>query len=234
MAKPSVKNAETIEQEFKDYAYIVSHDLGAPVRAMVEFSKLLQEEQQEHLSDDAKLYLSLVIDNGVKMQRMLKGLLDYSRLNTKPFKSVSLDMNAVLGQCLKALETKVKESKAEILYTQLPSIDFDAERMAQLLEILLENAITYIPGGKAPRIKCDIRDENGNWHMMIEDNGIGIAPQFREKIFKIFQRLHTEEEYPGIGMGLALAQKIVQSAQGKIWFEDALAGGAVVHILLPK
>lgn len=234
MPSHPVKDAAAIEKEFKDYAYVVSHDLGAPVRAMVEFSRLLKEEQKEKLSEEAILYLTLIIDSGEKMQRMLKGLLEYSRLNTKTYTPASIDMNKAVAQCMAGLADKIKAGKAQITYDRLPTVVFDAERMGQLLTAVIDNAITFVPQGREPVVTITAQEEEKQWHFLVEDNGLGIGDQFHQKIFGIFQRLHTDEEYPGIGMGLTLVQKILQMQGGSVWIEGGVGSGTRLHFTFPK
>ncbi len=226
-------DAQAIAAEFKEYAYSVSHDLSAPVRAMVEFSKLLTNEHANALDDEGKEYLSVIIESGQKMQAMMEGLLQYSRLNTmaKPF--VKVDSGRIVQDLQVIMAAQIKASKAVLEVGVLPTVTADIEQFMQILNALIDNAIKFQPKGNAPKIKI-IAEENGDfWQFAVADNGIGIKPQLQEKIFKLFARLHSDEEYPGIGMGLTLAQKITHRHGGKIWFESTIGNGSTFYFTLP-
>lgn len=230
----ALPDAETIAQEFKEFAYVVAHDLSAPLRGMVEFSKLLKTEQFDALSDDGKEYISLISESGEKLQKMLGGLLDYSRLNTmgKPLSKV--DCNRVLEDCRIVLKDKLEASNAKVDITALPSVMADADQLMQLFLLLVDNALTFhVPGG-APDVSVCAENNEKDWVFTIRDNGIGIEPQFHKRVFQPFQRLHTDSEYPGIGMGLTLAKKIVTRHGGQIWIDLTPPGkGSSFHFTLP-
>lgn len=219
-------DAQAVLQEFKDYAYGVSHDVGAPVRAMVEFSKLITTEHAQNLNEEGKLYLSLIIESGEKLQKMMAGLLDYSRLNTeaKPFTGV--DCNITLESALMFLGKKFDFSRECIDSAPLPNIYGDAQQLEQLFVVLLDNALKFQPPDSKAAIKIDARKEEGCWKFAIKDDGIGIAEWYQQKIFQIFQRLNPDREYPGVGIGLTLAQKIVRHHGGRIWVESVVGQGA--------
>lgn len=225
-------DAQAIAAEFKDYAYSVSHDLSAPIRAMVEFSKLLTNEHADSLNEEGKEYLELIIENGQKMQAMMDGLLQYSRLNTmaKPFTKVSVAR--LLADIRVVMQPQITASKAVIELDELPSITADFEQLMYLLGALLDNAIKFQHKGNIPQIKISAEKKNGFWQFAIADNGIGIKPQYQDKIFKLFARLHTDDEYPGVGIGLTLVQKIVQRHGGKIWYESCSQQGSVFYFTL--
>ncbi len=225
-------DAQEIAREFREYAYNVSHDLSAPVRGMVEFSRLLSTDQADVLSKDGKLYLALIIENGEKLYHMMDGLLAYSRLNTaNPFSDV--DCNLLLKNCLIVWDKidTIYSSITEIV--SLPVVNADAEQIMQLFMILLDNAFKFHLPGSKPYIRVSAQRQAQEWCFSIADNGIGIDPAFGQRIFKLFQRLHTDREYPGIGAGLALAQKIVHHHGGKIWFEPTPRQGTTFLFTIP-
>ena len=235
-AQPLVTSlsADAIAKEFRDFAYSVSHDLGAPARAVVEFSKLLKDEQPNALTEDGKLYLSLIISNGEKLQQMLAGLLDYSRLNTLAKTLSVVDCNVLLEHCQVVLKEKIKEKRAVLEIDPLPHVKADAEQLIQLFLALLDNALTYHLPVEAPHIQLSAMEEDNGWRFSIRDDGIGIEPSFHKQIFDAFQRLHNEEEYSGIGMGLALAQKIANRHDSRIDVDSTLHHGATFYFTLPK
>ncbi len=222
-------DAAAIAAEFKDYAYSVSHDLSAPVRAMVEFSKLLTNEHANSLNDEGKEYLSVIIENGHKLQAMMAGLLAYSRLNTMAKGFVKVDAGRIVQDLRLIMEPQIKASKAVLEIGDLPTVTADIEQLMQVLHILLDNAIKFQPHENIPTIKISAEEKQSFWQFAVSDNGIGIKPQFQDKIFKLFSRLHSDEEYPGIGIGLTLAQKIIHRHGGKIWFESTIGKGSVFY-----
>ena len=225
--------AQKIAQEFKQFAYIVSHDLSTPVRGMVEFSKLLKAEAQEALSADAKEYLTLIVESGEKLQGMMVGLLDYSRLNTMSKPVAKVNCNSVLSDCQVVLKDKIKASKAKLDIATLPTVTADAEQLMQLFLMLLDNALKFQPEGNPPQISVSAEKKDAEWVFTIRDSGIGVEEQFYTRIFQPFQRLHTESEYPGTGMGLALAKKIVDRHGGQIWVHSTHDQGTAFCFTLP-
>lgn len=229
----SPRDAEAVAAEFKDYAYSVSHDLSAPVRAMVEFSHILSTEHTAGLSANAKEYLSIIIDNGKKLQAMMDGLLAYSRLNTAARPFAMVDCNYVLAESVSALASKIKAAGAEINIAHLPSFSGDETQLVQLFTVLLDNALTYRRRDSALQISVSAERVGEQWKITVADNGIGIAARHQQRIFRFFQRLHTDEEYPGVGMGLALAHKIMQRHCGDIACVPDYSPGAAFYVLFP-
>jgi len=224
---------ETVAKNFKEFAYAVSHDLGTPLRAMVEFSRILKAENLDALDDDSKLYLSMIINNGEKAQAMLAGLLEYSRLNTVVMPFAPTDCNQLIGQCQSELAETIAKHKAKIAAGALPTVHADSDQIKRLLLALLRNAVLFHPAGKVPDVSVSAEQHANEWVFTVRDNGIGIDPKFHERIFLPFRRLHPEEEYPGVGMGLALAKKIVEHHGGRIWVDSEPGRGAAFLFSLP-
>ena len=234
--KPAIiplQDATTIAQEFKDYAYIVSHDFSAPLRAVVEFSKLLNSEHAAQLNDEGKQYLAMIVESGEKMQQMMSGLLDYSRLNTmaKPVKKV--DCNTVVQDCLLVLQDKIKKTGAKIEILPLPVLNADIDNLMQLFIILIENALKFHAAGANPFLRISAQKTEKEWEFTFRDHGIGIEPQYHERIFKPFQRLNGEKDYPGVGMGLALAHNMIDRHSGRIWVDAEVQKGTAIKFTLP-
>lgn len=222
-------DAETLAADFMDYAYRVAHDLSSPVRGMVEFSSILRSECEGRLEGDAQIYLSYIIENGRKLQAMMDGLLAFSRINTVPIVLTSVDCDALFRQCCIMLQEKISDTRAEIIAGDLGTVTADSRQLAQLFMLLLDNTLKFRQADRAPRIEVAAERKNGFWQLSVRDNGIGILPQHQERIFKLFSRLHTDEEYEGTGIGLTLAQKIVQSHNGQIWCESVPGKGSVFY-----
>lgn len=219
--------------EFKDYAYSVSHDLSAPIRAMVGFSNILAEEHAGSLNDEGKEYLALIVQSGQKLQAMMEGLLAYSRLNTQ-FKSPSrVDCNLVLDQCRTVFDEEIKSKGATLEISNLPAVRADADQAFQLFTVLLDNALKFQPRGNKPHISIAAERAGSFWQFTVADNGIGVKPPHYAKIFKLFQRLHTDEEFPGVGVGLTLAEKIVHRHGGIISCTSSGMQGLKILFTLP-
>jgi len=224
---------EALAGEFQAYAYIVSHDLGAPLRTIVEFSKLLKSEHAAALDEEGRLYLSMIVDGGARMQKMLGGLLAYSRLNTISQPVSTVNCTALLECCLGIARESGTLGKAVVKRGSLPAIAAGEDQLKHLFSILLDNALKFQPPGQIAQIEIFAEKITDAWVFTFKDNGIGIDPAFHKDIFLPFRRLHADSEYPGIGMGLALARKIVEKHHGKILVESATDQGASFMFSLP-
>jgi len=224
-----------VRNEFMDFTYTISHDLGTPLRAVVNFSKLLATQGEGTLNEKCTRYLQFVIEGGEKLQAMLTGLVHYSRLNTQGKPPETLEIGAIIGQCHASLKEKIADCKGTIrVHGTLPGITADPEQCFQLFLVLVDNALTYHAPGVAPEIHISAQDMGNAWQFSVEDNGIGIAPANAERVFEVFKRLHTDEEYPGTGMGLALARKIVGRHGGEIRIAAGKNGGTLCWFTFPK
>lgn len=222
-----------IAEEFRQYAYSVSHDVSAPVRAMVEFSKLLSAEQAAALSADGKEYLSLIVENGQKLQAMMDGLLEYSRLNTQAKPPTKVDMNQLVRVTISELDDIIKRTGAVIKTEELPMIHADTEQMKRLFHALIDNALKFQPSGNAPIVNISAKKTSDGFEFRAADNGIGIAPAHHDSIFQLFKRLHADEEYRGVGMGLTLARKIAHRHGGTLACSANKPNGSVFTLTLP-
>ena len=184
----TLTEAERITQEFKQFAYTISHDLNAPLRGIVEFSKLLKAEAPESLNAEAKEYLALILESGEKMQAMMAGLLDYSRLNTMGKPPTRVNCTRILDDCQLVLRDKIQSSKAVLDVAALPTVTADAEQLMQLFLFLLDNALKFHPADASPHITVSAKRVGDDWQFSVSDNGIGIDAQFHARIFKSFQR----------------------------------------------
>ncbi len=229
----TLADLEHSNRELEQFAYIASHDLQEPLRAIAGFLQLLQNRYGEKLEEKGHHYINRSVKAAHRMQTLINDILTLSRVNTRGGSFVLTDMNAVLERTLEELEPAVRKADAHISYTKLPCVAADANQIQSLWQNLLQNALKYRGEQKIfIEIGCE---ENGNMHRFyVRDNGIGIAPRFHERIFQIFQRLHTEKEYPGTGLGLALCKKIVERHGGKIRVESEPGKGAVFYFTLAK
>jgi PAS domain S-box-containing protein len=220
---------QRINTEFQQFAYIVSHDLGEPLRTMRNFIQLLAHNLKGTLDDDATEFMTFVTDAAVRMQQMLADLLAYTRAGQTPeFQAV--DCEALLAQVLTALQTRIMESEAVITHDPLPTIQGDTTRLGQVLQNLIGNALKFCK--QQPRIHISAIKEGHHWKFAVRDNGIGIDPQQAGRLFQVFQRLHSRHEYSGTGIGLAICKKIVEQHGGRIWVDSRLGEGATFHFII--
>jgi signal transduction histidine kinase len=219
--------------ELQHFAYIASHDLQEPLRMVTSYVQLLARRCQDKLDSDAHEFIAFAVDGAMRMQALIKALLDYSRIGTKikPFEPT--DLEAVVQTALKNLQVAVAESEAIVTYDTLPMVMGDATQLGQLFQNLIGNAIKF-RGDAPPRIHISAERNGRDWYFSCRDNGIGIDPRFSERIFVIFQRLHSKEEYSGTGIGLALCKKIVERHGGRIWVESEPGKGATFRFTIPQ
>lgn len=223
---------ERSNQELGDFAYILSHDLNEPLRMVHSFLGLLQKRYADQLDDEANEFIEYAVNGADRMKAMIDSLLVYSRIGTlgKTFKSIALD--DVLADALGNLKLLIEENQVEINSDPLPSVMADRAQIVQLFQNLISNAIKFRnPDGS----KIDIRSEKQTDETVVsfQDNGIGIDPQNHERIFRMFQRLHTRNEYPGMGAGLAICKRIIERHGGRIWVASESGAGATFYISFP-
>jgi signal transduction histidine kinase len=218
--------------ELQQFAYVASHDLQEPLRMVASFTQLLARRYSDKLDKDARDFIDYAVDGATRMQTLISDLLNYSRVGTqgKPFEST--DCNTVLDQVLRSLRLAIEETHAVITRDRLPVVLGDRVQLGQLLQNLLTNAIKF-HGPDVPRVHVSAERNGANWNISVRDNGIGIPAEHVDRIFIIFQRLHTKAEYPGTGIGLAMCKKIVERHGGRIWPEPASGGGTTFCFTIP-
>lgn len=228
-----VTELERSNRELEQFAYVASHDLQEPLRMVSSYTQLLAERYEGQLDDKARKYIDYAVDGAVRMQRLINDLLSYSRINTKGKAPEPVDSREVLGEALRNLAAAIEENRAIIVNDDLPAVRADAGQLCQLFQNLIGNAIKF-RSADLPRIRVSVQDHGQEWCFSVQDNGIGIDPQYAEKVFVIFQRLHTRQEYPGTGIGLALCKRIAERHGGRIWFESESGKGSTFYFTLPK
>jgi PAS domain S-box-containing protein len=230
------KELERSNAELQQFAYVASHDLQEPLRMVASYTQLLAKRYKGKLGTDADEFIHFAVDGAQRMQTLINDLLAYSRVGTrgKPFESVN--MNDVLNVAKANLKVAIEESGAEVVVEQLPTIDADRTQMIQLMQNLIGNAIKFRRPERPPRVTVGATraETSDSWHFTVADNGIGIDPEHHERIFVIFQRLHTREHYQGTGIGLAVCRKIVERHEGKIWVDSREGEGSTFHFTLPE
>lgn len=225
---------ERSNKELEQFAYVASHDLQEPLRMVSSYTQLLAQKYQGQLDEKAKKYIDYAVDGAVRMQVLINDLLTYSRVNTQGEPLKTVDSHSALGEALRNLSATIQESEALVINDNLPNINADYSQMVQLFQNLIGNAIKFRSTDTPPRIRISASDQGSVWRFSVKDNGIGIGAEYADKVFVIFQRLHTRQEYPGTGIGLAICKRIVERHHGRIWFESEPGNGSVFHFALPK
>ncbi|MDY6833940.1 MAG: PAS domain S-box protein [Chloroflexota bacterium] len=223
---------ERSNRELEQFAYIASHDLQEPLRMVASYVQLLERRYKGRLDEDADEFISYAVDGANRMQRMINDLLTYSRVGTRGKAFEPTDCESVLDTALANLKLTIEENNAVITHDPLPTIMADSSQLIQLFQNLIANAIKF-HGNKVPYVHARATRNNGEWVFSVHDNGIGIDPEYKERVFVIFQRLHTHEEYPGTGIGLAVCKRIVERHQGRIWVESTPGEGTDFFFTVP-
>jgi signal transduction histidine kinase len=218
--------------ELEQFAYVASHDLQEPLRMVSSYLQLLERRYQDQLDENASEFIGYAVDGATRMKRLISDLLSFSRVNTRGQEPQITDLNQVVDGVLNNLEVAIKENGADITHDPLPHLKTDATQMAQVFQNLIGNAIKF-RSERSLQVHVGAERINGEWQFCVQDNGIGIDPQYADRIFVIFQRLHTREEYSGTGIGLAICKKIVERHGGRIWMESKLGQGSTFFFTLP-
>jgi len=220
-------------EELEQMAYVVSHDLQQPLTLVTRYLDLLEDKDGSSVSEQGRSYLQHARRGAASLEHMVNAVLRYSRIETRGETFSDVDLDGVLAKVLERLADAHEEAKADITADSLPKVHADEAQMEQLFQNLLSNALKF-RSQAPPVIHIAVREETGHWHLLFSDNGIGIAPGGVTRIFVMFQRLHTEAEYPGTGIGLAVCRRIVTRHGGRIWVESQPGRGATFHVTLPK
>jgi signal transduction histidine kinase len=207
-------------RELEQFAYVASHDLQEPLRKVASFCQMLQRRYAGQLDDRADQYIHFAVDGAKRMQQLINDLLEFSRVGRVSTPRVDVDLMDCLRNALFSLETAREESGAQITWDELPTVHGEAPLLTQLLQNLLGNAIKF-HSQEPPRIRLGVVQSGDFWEFSCTDNGIGIEPEYADRVFLIFQRLHPKEVYSGTGIGLAMCKKIVEYHGGRIWVEES-------------
>ena len=218
--------------ELEQFAYIASHDLQEPLRMVAAYTQLLAERYRGRLDENADKFIGYACEGALRMQTLVRGLLAFSRIGRSDAACVRVDCGAAMEEVLQSLGPAIEESGAVVTHGALPVVWADRSQVTQVLQNLIGNAIKF-RGKEAPAIFVQAEKTGEQWLFSVSDNGIGIAPEYRENIFVVFQRLHTRTEYPGNGIGLAICRKIVERCGGKIWVEAQAGHGSTFRFTLP-
>jgi signal transduction histidine kinase len=218
--------------DLEQFAYVASHDLQEPLRMVAAYTQLLSERYKGKLDENADKFIGYASEGALRMQVLIQDLLAFSRVGRNHGACASVDCQAVMKEVEQTLAPAIQESGAVITHRDLPAVWADRTQMAQVFQNLIGNAIKF-RGKEAPAISLQAEQKDRNWLFSVADNGIGIAPEYAENIFVVFQRLHTRTEYPGNGIGLAICKKIIEHYGGRIWVESQAGSGSTFKFTIP-
>lgn len=219
--------------ELEQFAYMASHDLQEPLRMVTSFLQLLKRKYGEGLDEQANQYIDIAVDGAERMKILIKDLLNFSKISFQNEEMEAVDLNVLLEEVRKTYSDKLAHEDGEIKVDVLPVLEGHKALFSQLFQNLIGNALKY-KGKEAPSVKVSVSEDTNNWEFIVSDNGIGIEEQFLEKVFVVFLRLHTRDEYQGTGIGLAICKKIVEKYGGIIWVESTPGVGSDFHFTIPK
>ncbi|MBC7389163.1 MAG: PAS domain-containing protein, partial [Opitutaceae bacterium] len=220
--------------ELERFAYVASHDLQEPLRMVSSFLQLLEKKYEGNLDETAQKYIHFAVDGAARMKVLIKDLLQYSKIGTGALELVPIDINNVLSDILLLFKEEINNSNAEIVVQNMPVILAEKTAMMQLFQNLISNALKYKSPHIAPIVEVSYTEDNHYWNFKVKDNGLGIDPNYNEKIFVIFQRLHNKDEFSGTGIGLAICKKIVERYQGQIRVESEQGAGSTFIFTIAK
>lgn len=218
--------------DLQQFAYVASHDLKEPLRMVVNYVQLLEESYKDKLDDEARLFISFIVDGAMNMKDLIDGLLEYSRIGAPDQKFVQTSCEEVFESVVNSLQMAIDESGATVTHDELPVVNAVETQMFQLFQNLIGNAIKF-RSERPAQIHVSAESGKDGWTFSVRDNGIGLESKYVNKIFIIFQRLYTKDEYPGTGIGLALCKKIVEWHGGRIWIESEPNKGTTFYFILP-
>lgn len=227
-----IKDLKRSNEDLQQFAYVASHDLQEPLRAITSFSQLLEHKFGDKLDQDGKEFISFITDGAKKMNTLIKDLLTYSRITTHAKPPKLIDLEIILKEALFNLHESIKESGAIITYDKMPTLKVDKTQFLQLFQNLISNGIKF-RREEPPRIHIGAKLYNKDWLFSVSDNGIGIESKYFDRIYNIFYRLHTKEEYPGTGIGLPICKKIVNRYGGRIWVKSEVDKGSTFFFNIP-
>ncbi|WP_299414080.1 ATP-binding protein [Acaryochloris sp. IP29b_bin.148] len=224
---------ERSNQELEQFAYVASHDLQEPLRMVISFTQLLSQNYAGQLDEQADQIIGFAVDGATRMQQLIQDLLSYSRVGTQAKVLETVDCNQILEGAIANLQLSIQESGATLNRTDLPTLTANPRQLTQLFQNLVGNALKY-RGEAAPIVEIGCQPQQNHYLFWVKDNGIGIEPKHADRVFMVFQRLHTRQKYAGTGIGLAICKKIVEQQGGNIWVESELNQGSTFFFTLPE
>jgi light-regulated signal transduction histidine kinase (bacteriophytochrome) len=227
------KKLERSNAELQQFAYVASHDMKEPLRMVLGYSGLLRRDYEDALDEKALQYIQFIQTGAERMAELVSDLLEYSRIDTQGRPFVNVDMRVVVERVVGTMQTTIEDEGVNLIVKELPMVWADEGQITQVMQNLLSNAVKFSAGG-SPKVEVFSRHEATEHVIGVKDNGIGIDPAHYNKIFQMFQRLHSKDKYEGTGIGLAISKKIVERHGGRIWVESELGKGSVFYFTIPK
>ncbi|RPJ53402.1 MAG: GHKL domain-containing protein, partial [Methanobacteriota archaeon] len=232
----ALEYAERLKQSNEDLercGYGAGHGLQEPVRTIVSFTQLLEKRSRGQLGTESKEYIDFIVGAGKRMQQLINDLLDYSRITTRGREIRPISSDDVVRESLSNLSLKIEDTGATVTHDALPPVMADPVQLRQVFQNLIGNAIKFRREDEPPRIQITARRTGRMVQFSVRDNGIGMAPEYYDRIFVIFQRLHTQDKYPGTGIGLAIVKRIIERHGGRVWVESEVGKGSTFSFTLP-
>lgn len=230
----SLKVLAASNADLEQFAYVASHDLQEPLRMVTGFLTQLEKKYEAVLDEKAKKYIFFAVDGAKRMRQIILDLLDYSRVGRSDSAMEEVNLGGLIPEILALFRKTIRERHAEILFKDLPTVRTYRSVLRQVFQNLIDNALKYQKQEVTPRIRIAFTEKDRHWQFSVSDNGIGIDPEYHDKIFVIFQRLHTRDQFSGTGMGLAITKKIVETLGGEIWLESAEGTGSTFYFTIAK
>jgi light-regulated signal transduction histidine kinase (bacteriophytochrome) len=220
-------------RDLEQFAYVASHDLQEPLRKVASFCQLLQRRYAGQIDERADQYIAFAVDGAQRMQRLINDLLAFSRIGRITTGFTDIDLDRVVSDGAGQLTWRSEQADAAITWSGLPTVHGEEPLLSALFTNLISNSLKFRHPDRPARVHISAERVGDEWHISCADNGIGIEPEYADKIFVIFQRLHPKNEYPGTGIGLAIAKKIIEYHGGRIWLDTEAREGTLIQIALP-
>lgn len=228
------KDLADLKAEYEEFVYIVSHDLSAPLRQVEGFVELVTSKHADSFDDKTRRHFELINSGVSQAKQLLDAIRGYSRINTRTEPFTALDLNSIIAVVQDDLSPLISKTNALITVGNLPTVMGDMAQVTQVFECLIHNALTYQLPESKPEITLNVVDKVDTWQFCINDNGIGVSENVAAKIFKVLRRGVSDKKYAGMGMGLAIAKKVLQRHQGDIWLDSTLNNGASFYFTIAK
>jgi light-regulated signal transduction histidine kinase (bacteriophytochrome) len=232
-----IKNTRELElsnQELEQFAYLASHDLQEPLRMITAFLNLLQKKYVSVLDEKGNQYIDFAVDGASRMKNIIMDLLTYSRVGKVEEKAKETELEGVVANVLKLQKNLIHQKNAKINIGKLPKLKIPVSPIHQVFHNLINNSLKYQMEGKRPEISIEANQKNDFWEFTVQDNGIGIPEASKQRVFVLFSRLHSNSQFPGSGMGLAMCKKIIENLGGDIGFHSKEGAGTTFYFTIPK